>query len=185
MCEVARGDRDGAHADRDRRQGRERPVAIAHEHDDVIGGAARAGDGDGQVGETVAGEIARHDRIGRTGDRQADHRRRLERPVAVAQGDRDGIGARQGDGHVEVVVAVAVEVADHDRGRAQSGISECAGRGGGLKRPIAGPQVDPVWGDDVEDAVVGEVADGDRRKTAPLEVGRQYKGLKRVGRRGH
>ena len=40
----------------------------------------------------------------------------------------------------------------------------------GLKRPIAGPQVDAVRGHDVVDAVVGEVADGDRREAGALEI---------------
>ena len=67
---------------------------------------------------------------------------------------------------------IAVEIADRDRGRVSAaGIDECAGRGGGLERPVAGPQVDAVRGHDVEDAVVGEVADGDRHVTGPLEVG--------------
>ena len=48
-------------------------------------------------------------------------------------------------------------------GLVETGIDERAGRGGGLERTVAGTQVDAVRGHDVEDAVVGEVADGDRR----------------------
>ena len=40
-----------------------------------------------------------------------------------------------------------------------------AGRGGGLEGPVAGTQVNAVRGHDVEDAVIGEVADGDRRES--------------------
>ena len=65
-----------------------------------------------QVGLAVA-EIARDDRVGHAGDRQADRRRRLERAVAVAHGDRDAVGRAEGDGHVELVIVV--EIADGDR----------------------------------------------------------------------
>ena len=121
-------------------------------------------------------EFARHDGVRHAGDRQDDRRRRLERAVAAAQRDRDTVDSPEGDGHVEVVIVV--EVADRDRRRLLVGVGEPGRRGRGLKRPIAGPEVNPVRGRDVEDPVVGKVADGDRRVTAPLEAGRLRKRLK-------
>ena len=175
------GDRDGNQSDRDRRHRVKRAVAVAHQYDDVIRGAPRVGDGNREVGDPIAGEVARHNRIGDTSDRQADRRRLVKRAVAIAQRDRDRLGAEESDGHVQVLIAV--EVPNSDRSRHCTGINECAGRGRGLKRPIAGAQVDAVWGHDVQDTVVREVADGDRRVTAPLVVGRERKGLRRAGRR--
>ena len=132
---------------------------MAHEHDNVIVGSACLCDGYRQVGLAVA-EVARHDRLGRTDDVQPDCRRRLERPGPVAQQDRDAVGRGQGDGHVEVVVAV--EVADCDRRRVLvlGGVNQGAGRGGSLKRPIPGSQVDTVRGHNVRNVVVVEVANG-------------------------
>ena len=122
----------------------------------------RAAVGDRQVGEAVAQEVARHDRVGRAAGRQADRRRRLERAVAIAQGDRDAIRAGESDGHVEVASPLKSPTAIAD-GSSRVGSTSGARRGGGLERAVAGTQVDAVRGHDVEDAVVGEVADGDRR----------------------
>ena len=91
-----------------------RAVAIAHEHDDVIRAhrpcsataTARSVWPLPKSPATIASGVPGTDKV--------DGRRRLERAVAVAQGDRDAIGTAEGDGHVEVVIVV--EVADRDRG---------------------------------------------------------------------
>ena len=64
-----------------------------------------------------------------------------------------------------------------------AGSTSASAADGGLEGPVAGTQVDAVRGHDVEDAVVGEVADGDRRVIAALfKIGGSRR-LTRVGRR--
>ncbi len=87
----------------------------------------RAGVGDRQVGDAVAREVARHDRVGRAAGRQADRDAGWNVPSPLPSEDRDAIRAGKSDGRVEVVVAV--EIADRDRGRAR--------REGSTSAPVA------------------------------------------------
>ena len=134
-------------------------------------------DGDRKVGLAVA-EVARHDSVGHAGDRKADRRCRLEGSVAVAEGNRDRVGSPESDGHIQVIIVV--EVAYCDRGWVQAGVGERRVSGRGLKRSVAGSQVDAVRSHIVENPIVGEVTDGDWRVASPLEVGGQHDVLRGV-----
>ena len=95
LLEVARRDRD-----RDPSptgigdQGCEGPVAIAQEHDDVVGAELSATARSMWPLPKSPATIA----IGRARRPAARSASRLERAVAVAQGDRDAVGAGEGDG---------------------------------------------------------------------------------------
>ena len=88
------------------------PSPLPSSTDTVLAVASAVVD-DGQVEVAVAVEVARHDRVWIDPDRVGDLG--LERAVAVAQQHRHAcrVEAVVGDGQVEV--AVAGEVARHDR----------------------------------------------------------------------
>ena len=133
--EVARHDRRGSLPDRDRLGVGEVALAVARQDRDVALTRVGVGAGDGQVEVTGAG-VDRRDRDGLQPDR--DRLGDREVALAVARQDRDVVVEAVGDGQDEV--AVAGEVARHDR---RGGAARDERRAGTRVRKVPSPV--PRW----------------------------------------